>query len=77
MAATFMWSRKRKTLEEIDPEKICKYVFCKWKIRYTSSVLQNIEIFQTHVHANCQLTIKFNAFPNAMKYEEFYHSLIN
>ena len=29
MAATFMWSRKRKTLEEIDPEKICKYVFCK------------------------------------------------
>jgi hypothetical protein len=27
MAATFMWSRKRKTLEGIDPEKICKYGF--------------------------------------------------
>jgi hypothetical protein len=53
MAATFMWSRKRKTLEGIDPEKICKYVFFLMKNMLYQFSFTNIEIFQTYVHANC------------------------
>jgi tRNA(Ile2) C34 agmatinyltransferase TiaS len=51
MAATFMWSRKRKTLEGIDPEKICKYVFFLMKNTLYQFSFTNIEIFQTYVHA--------------------------
>lgn len=48
MAATFMWSRKRKTLEGIDHEILCKLYFkMKNTLKHLGFGGWNTELFQT------------------------------